>query len=106
MKKATHKTDRNTITHFEQIMNVGPSMAEDFRRLGLSRPTQLIDKDPWLLYTKISRLDNEVHDPCVLDCYWSAVDFMNGNPPRKWWKFTSDRKNRYGDQIAKFKSRF
>jgi len=103
MKKATHETDRRAITSFEQIVNIGTSIADDFRRLGLS-PTQLINQDPWKLYTQISRLDKQVHDPCVLDCFISAIDFMNGNPPQKWWHYTSDRKQKYGDRIAKFKT--
>ena len=106
MKKATHKTDRETITNFEQITNIGPSIADDLRRLGLSSPTELINKDPWKLYTQISRRDQVAHDPCVLDCFISAIDFMNGNPPKKWWTYTAGRKKAFGEQIAKFRASF
>jgi len=104
MKKATHKTDRKTITNFQQIINIGPSISDDLQRLGLSKPIQLANKNPWKLYTQISRIDNQVHDPCVLDCFISAVDFMNGKPPKKWWKYTPERKRTYGDKIRKFKT--
>ncbi len=106
MKKATHKTDRKTITNFQQIINIGPSISDDLQRLGLSKPIQLANKDPWKLYTQISRIDNQVHDPCVLDCFMSAVDFMDGRPPKKWWKYTPERKRTYGDKIRKFKTEF
>lgn len=106
MQKATHKTKRNEVTDFEQIMNVGISMADDFRRLGFERPIELKGKDPWRLYVKISKLDGEVHDPCVLDCYLSVVNFMNGQPPQKWWKYTPERKRDYSKKIARLKTQF
>lgn len=103
MKKATHETDRASVKHFQQIINIGPSIADDFRRLGLKRPAQLIDKDPWKLYKRIAKVDGHLHDPCVLDCFMSAVDFMNGNPPRKWWEYTKERKRTYSEAIEKFR---
>lgn len=104
MKKANHKTIRDSITDFEQIVNVGPSIADDFRRMGFKKPIELRGKDPWRLYTRISTIDRQVHDPCVLDTFMSAVDFMNGSPPRKWWKYTSDRKRIYAQRIARLKA--
>ncbi len=106
MKKATHKTARDSVLEFEQIMNVGPSLAEDFRRLGIKKPIDLQGKDPWQLYTQIASLDGLVHDPCVLDCFISAIDYMNGKPPQKWWKFTTARKRNYSDRINDLKTRF
>ena len=106
MNKATHKTNRDSVTDFEQILNVGHSTAEDFRRMGFKKPIELKGKDPWKLYTQIAALDGEVHDPCVLDCFMSAVEFMNGKPPRKWWKYTTTRKQNYSDRINRLKARF
>ena len=95
MKKANHKTNRQSVTDFEQILNVGISIADDFRRMGFQRPIELRGKDAWQLYTQIASIDGEVPDPCVLDCFMSAVDFMNGKPPRQWWKYTPARKRTY-----------
>jgi hypothetical protein len=106
MKKATHQTARQSVTDFQQILNVGPSLADDFRRLGFKQPIELRGRDPWLLYRQIAALDGTVHDPCVLDCFISAIDFMDGNPPRKWWDYTAARKQKYGDRIDRLKTRF
>ena len=95
MKKATHATERSSITEFQQLINIGPSIEGDFKRLGLTSPQELIGNDAVRLYQQICALDQSFHDPCVLDCFLSAVDFMNGNPPQVWWNFTAQRKQKY-----------
>jgi hypothetical protein len=56
-----------------------------------------VGADPFALYQKICKLTEQRHDPCVLDTYIAAVDFMNGGPPRDWWSFTPQRKREYPD---------
>lgn len=80
---------------FEDIPNIGPAMVRDFKLLGLKSPSDLKGKDPFKLYTKISRITGVRQDPCVLDTYMAAVDFMNGADPRHWWKYTPLRKKMY-----------
>ena len=106
MKKATHETNRLEITDHQQIINVGPAMAGDFRNVNLDRPVDLIGKDPFDVYQLICKTDGNFHDPCVLDCVWSAIDFMNGQPPRKWWDYTPKRKKVYGDRVAALRAEF
>ncbi len=96
MKKADHTVDRDSITRFQQIVNVGPACEEDFRVLGLKTPQQLIDRDPLELYRSLCEKTGVRHDPCVLDVMMASVDFMNGNPPKKWWEYTESRKEKYG----------
>ncbi|MCL4152334.1 UNVERIFIED_CONTAM: hypothetical protein GTU68_040309 [Idotea baltica] len=43
-----------------------------------------------------------MHDPCVLDVLIAAVDYMNGNPPQKWWAYTAERKKKYNDKLQAF----
>ncbi len=106
MKKATHATKRSDIVDYQQIVNVGPAMESDFRSIRLNHPTDLIGKDPFEVYQLICKTDGNFHDPCVLDCVWSAIDFMDGHPPRKWWDYTAERKQKYGDRIQALKSEF
>ena len=40
--------------------------------------------------------DNQKHDPCVIDIFISAVRYMEGGPPKKWWEFTEERKSKQG----------
>ncbi|MEM7456405.1 MAG: helix-hairpin-helix domain-containing protein [Planctomycetota bacterium] len=106
MKKATHKSDRNSVTDFRQIVNIGPSISDDFIRIGIKSPTGLIGQDPLKLYRKICRTDGRFHDPCVLDCFMSAIDFMNGNRPRKWWDFTDTRKKKYSGAVDSLRNTY
>lgn len=92
MKKAAHADDRQSLTSLQQIMNIGPSIADDLNRIGVLKPQQLINRDPFELYDQLCEHDGFRYDPCVIDCFMSAVDFMNGNPPRKWWDYTPKRK--------------
>lgn len=80
---------------FEDIPNIGPAMARDFRTLGLREPKDLIGKDPFRLYQKMCRIGGVRQDPCVLDTYMAAIDFMNGASARPWWHYTKTRKKEY-----------
>ena len=99
MKKADHTTDRNSIQKFQQIVNVGPACEKDFKVLGIKTPQQLIGKDPLKLYRKLCKVTGEQHDPCVLDVMMATVDYMNGNPPKKWWDYTELRKEKYAKEF-------
>ncbi len=106
MKKSLHSTPRGEVAEFEQIKNIGPALADDFRRLKLKRPQDLIAKDPLDLYRKICKTDKVFHDPCVLDCFISAVEFMNGKPPKVWWSFTRQRKKLYAEEVQLLRQRY
>lgn len=105
-KKADHQTDRSTIEHFQQIINIGPKMAEDFHRLGLKKPQDLIGKDPVKLYQRICKIDSLFHDPCVLDCYIASIDYMNGNLPRVWWEYTEERKSNFTEAVDRLRGKY
>ena len=79
---------------FTDIPNIGPRMAEDFRLLGLRVPADLAGKDPLELYETLCRKTNTRQDPCVLDTFMAAVDFMDGAKARPWWAYASERKKR------------
>ena len=78
----------------EEIPNIGKSIAGDLRAIGISEPQQLIGRDPYLLYEQSNAFAGVRQDPCLIDCFISAVRFMEGGPPRVWWDFTAERKAR------------
>jgi hypothetical protein len=90
MKKARHHSE---VLNLENIPNVGKSLADDLRLIGIRDPKQLAGKNGIDLYKKLMRKTKVYHDPCVADVFMSAVEFMGGGTPKKWWDFTSLRKS-------------
>lgn len=82
--------------HLEQLPNVGRSIAADLRRIGVHHPQELLQRDPYELYRALERTAGRRQDPCVLDTFLAATDFMRGSPPRPWWAYTAERKRRHG----------
>ncbi|MCW8933898.1 MAG: helix-hairpin-helix domain-containing protein [Gammaproteobacteria bacterium] len=83
---------RNEITSFQDIPNVGKAIEKYFILIGLEEPVELINKDPYLMYNELCDITQQKLDPCVIDIFISAVNYMKGGPPEKWWKFTQQRK--------------
>lgn len=91
--KALHAHDCERL---EQLPNVGPAIAGDLRRIGVQHPRELIARDAFELYRRLERASGRRQDPCVLDTFLAATDFMRGAPARPWWAYTAERKRRYG----------
>jgi len=89
MKKA--KTPGEAIV-LDQIPNIGRSLAEDLRGIGIRTPKALVGKDPLRLYQTLNQKTGIRHDPCVLDTFMAAVAFMNGEGAKPWWAYTPQRK--------------
>ena len=92
--KATTAAECQTL---EQLPNIGPSLAEDLRSIGIARPADLRGKDAFVLYQKLCATTGQRQDPCVLDTFMAATDFMRGAEPRPWWAYTAQRKSQYGN---------
>ncbi len=90
-RKANAQTDRATVQNLTDIINIGKSIADDLRRIGVHDAQQLIGRDPWEIYRKICHHDGVLHDSCLVDVLMSAVDYINSGAPKKWWKFTAQR---------------
>lgn len=84
--------DRDTVTELTHLPNIGPAMAADLRLVGVNQPKDLIGKDPFQLYDILCSKTTRKHDPCVIDVFLAAVDFMEGGKATPWWKFTAERK--------------
>ena len=80
----------------EQLPNIGPSIAADLRLIGVLHPHALAQQDALQLYRALCRKTGKRQDPCVLDTYMAATDFMRGAPARPWWDYTAQRKAQYG----------
>ena len=58
----------------------------------MDKPIELTGKDPYQMYSDLCRITQKKHDPCIIDVFISAVRYMEGGPPKKWWEFTEKRK--------------
>ena len=83
---------RSHILSLTDIPNIGPSIAADLNRIGITKPAQLTGKNGLELYKRICLHDRHPHDPCLIDCLMAATDFMSGAPARPWWEYTPVRK--------------
>ncbi len=92
MKRAGKSKARSDVARLEDIPNVGPAVAGDLRRLGITSPGDLPGRDPYALYDELCRVTGHRHDPCLLDTFIAAVCYMEGGPKTPWWKFTAQRK--------------
>lgn len=79
-------------SRLEDIPNVGKSIANDLRQIGIRTPQQLQGQNGLDLYHKLNQTTGVHNDPCVADTFMAAVDFMNGGRAKPWWKFTKERK--------------
>jgi hypothetical protein len=93
LRKARHATECDCL---EQLPNIGVSLAEDLRLIGLTHPRDLVGQEPLAMYQALSRATGRRQDPCVLDTFIAAVAFMGGEAPHPWWHYTAERKQRHG----------
>jgi len=80
----------------EQLPNIGPALAADLRRIGIERPADLRGEDALALYRRLCQVTGQRQDPCVLDTFMAATDFMRGGAAAPWWKYTAQRKATFG----------
>ena len=71
-------------------------IAADLRLIGIERPADLRGKDAFALYRALCEATGQRQDPCVLDTFMAATDFMRGAAAAPWWKYTAERKATFG----------
>ena len=91
--KAASAADCKTL---EQLPNIGPALAADLRLIGIQQPQDLRGKDAFVLYQKLCAATGRRQDPCVLDTFMAAIDFMRGAPAAPRWNYTPQRKALFG----------
>ena len=94
--KSPKATSAAECLRLEQLPNIGPAIAADLRRIGIERPADLRGKDAYALYRELCEKTGQRHDPCVLDTFMAATDFMRGAPAAPWWTYTAERKAMFG----------
>ena len=92
-RKAAHAAECERL---EQLPNIGPSIAADLRLIGVLHPQELAHRDALALYQALCKATGQRHDPCVLDTFMAATDFMRGAPALPWWHYTAQRKALHG----------
>ena len=91
--KAKHASECHAL---EDIPNIGPALAADLRLIGIRHPDELRAQDAFALYQRLCASTGARHDPCVLDTFMAATDFMRGAPALPWWHYTAQRKIQHG----------
>ena len=91
--KAAHAAECQRL---EQVPNIGPAIAADLRAIGIRTPRELAGRDAFVLYQALCAKTGKRQDPCVLDTFMAATDFMRGAAPAPWWAYTPQRKLLYG----------
>lgn len=84
--------NRQNITSFDDVPNVGPATIRYLNIIGINVPFELIGQDPIAMYFELCSVTNRLFDPCLADVFISAVRFMEGAPARNWWYYTKERK--------------
>lgn len=87
---------REAEARLRAIPNVGPAIAGDLIRLGMTRLEDAVGRDADEMYEALCALDGVRHDPCVRDVFAAVVAYANGEEARPWWAFTPARKARDG----------
>jgi len=93
-QKRAPTPQQDALRVLQTIPNVGPAMAGDLVRLGISDVRQVGQREPGEMYESLCALDGVRHDPCVLDVFSAAVAYARGEPARPWWEFSRERKAR------------
>jgi hypothetical protein len=96
MGKPQKVLDAASCTALEELPNIGPALASDLRLIGIREPRELAQADGFVLYQRLCHATGKRQDPCVLDTFLAVTDFMRGAPPAPWWRYTAQRKQRYG----------
>jgi hypothetical protein len=94
--KAPKAKSADACERLEQLPNIGPSLAADLRRIGIERPRDLRGQDAYALYRRLCEATGVRQDPCVLDTFLAATDFMAGAAAKPWWAYTAVRKAMFG----------
>ena len=92
LPKARHAGE---CVELEQLPNIGPSLAQDLRLIGITTPAALREADGFQLYRQLCEATGSRQDPCVLDTFLAITDFMRGAPAAPWWHYTAERKQRF-----------
>lgn len=83
------------LKELQQIPGVGISIAQDFWNIGIKKISDLKNKNPEELYSKICAYQGKVIDRCLLYVCRSSVYFAENtkhDPEKlKWWNWKDEK---------------
>lgn len=91
MEKDTSSKANNELL---SLMNVGTATYKDLRLLEINSVHQLADACADELYTRLQRITEQSHDPCVWDIFAAAINEARTGKKQPWWEWTKIRKKR------------
>jgi hypothetical protein len=80
----------------EDLPNIGTSIADDLRGLGIHSAAELAAHDPLATYLRLCSPMGQRHDPCVLYTLMAARHYLDTGEALAWWKFTEAGKRLLG----------
>lgn len=86
-----HPTAANA-TRLEDLPNIGKSIANDLRSLGIHTPGELAGRAPLDVFLQLGAPMGKRHDPCVFYTLLAAEHFLKTSEPLPWWQFTAQGK--------------
>jgi hypothetical protein len=87
------------IARLEDLPNIGKSIANDLRAIGITRPEELKKRTALNVYNDLKEPMERRHDPCVLYTLLSVVHFFGTSERIPWWKFTAEGKSIFGRSV-------
>src|SRR5689334_16305303 len=83
------------LKELQKIPGVGKSISTDLWNLGITRISDLIDRDPEKLYDQSNKHVGVIQDRCLLYVFRCAVYFASNTQHEKskllWWNWTDER---------------
>ena len=87
-----NKVSRNNLSSLTDLPNIGKAGEGDLIVLGINKPADLIGFCPYEMHKSLCEKTGIQHDVCVIDVFISITRFMQGEEPKPWWEYTSERK--------------
>jgi hypothetical protein len=88
-------TQQDSLSDFQRIPGIGPSMADDLWRLGYRSVGELRGEEPEAMYQRLCELSGAHVDRCVLYVFRCAVYFASNDVRDpdllKWWNWSDQR---------------
>ncbi len=86
-----NKTAANE-NRLEGLPNIGKSIANDLRSIGMNVPRDLAGSAPLEIFRRLGTVMGQRHDPCVLYSLLAVEHFLKTAEPLPWWHFTGEGK--------------
>ncbi len=77
------------ISRLEDLPNIGSSIANDLRAIGITTPAALRKRAPLTVFNNLKKTMGRRHDPCVFYTLLSIAHFFDTSESLPWWRFTT-----------------